>query len=92
MPELPRPLPPAERTVGQLIAETIRAYGDNFWRALPLGLPLAVVDQLSLGHSATMQMIVLLRVRAADRGGVRLGVHARRSTRARRRRRSSAPC
>ena len=31
---LPAPLPPAERTVGQLVAETIRAYGDNFWRAL----------------------------------------------------------
>ena len=48
MPELPPPLPPAERTVGQLVAETIRAYGDNFWRALPLGIPLALVDQLSL--------------------------------------------
>ena len=47
------PLPPAERTVGQFIAETIRAYGDHFWRALPLGVPLAIVDQLSLGHSAT---------------------------------------
>ena len=41
MPELPAALPPAERTVGQLIAETIRAYGDNFWRALPLGIPIA---------------------------------------------------
>ena len=42
MPELPPPLPPGERTVMQLVAETIRLYGDNFWRALPLGLPLAV--------------------------------------------------
>ena len=30
--ELPPPLPPAERTVGQVVAETIRAYGDSFWR------------------------------------------------------------
>lgn len=46
MPELPPPLPPAERTVGQLIGESIKAYGANFWRALPLGLPLTVIDQL----------------------------------------------
>ena len=59
MPELPAPLPPAERTIGQVIAEAIRAYGANFWRALPLGLPIAVSTQVSLGHSATVQMIVL---------------------------------
>jgi len=50
MPELPPPLPPGDRTVGQLIAETIRLYGDNFWRALPLGLPIALLDQLDLGR------------------------------------------
>jgi hypothetical protein len=60
MPELPKALPPAERTVGQLIAETIRAYGDNFWRALPLGVPIALSTQVSLGHSANVQTIVLL--------------------------------
>jgi hypothetical protein len=59
VPELPPPLPPEERTIGQVIAEAIRAYGSNFWRALPLGLPLAVSTQLSLGHSATVQMAVL---------------------------------
>jgi hypothetical protein len=57
---LPAPLPPAERTVGQLVAETIRAYGDNFWRALPLGLPLALSTQLSLGHTSNVQTVVLL--------------------------------
>jgi hypothetical protein len=46
VPELPPPLPPGERTVGQLVAETIRAYGNDFWRALPLGLPLALADQV----------------------------------------------
>jgi hypothetical protein len=50
MPELPPPLPPEQRTVGQLIAETIRLYGDTFWRSLPLGLPIAVLDQLDLGR------------------------------------------
>ena len=58
MPELPPPLPPGERTVGQLIAETIRAYGAGFWRLLPLGLPLAIVDQLSVREASRMQMLV----------------------------------
>ena len=38
------PAAPA-RTVGQLVADTIRLYGDRFWRALPLGLSVAAVDQ-----------------------------------------------
>jgi hypothetical protein len=52
MPELPPPLPPEVRTVGQLVAETIRAYGNRFWRCLPLGLPLALIGQLGLGANA----------------------------------------
>jgi hypothetical protein len=41
----PRPaaLPPAERTVGQLVAESIRLYGEHFKRALLLGLSPAVL-------------------------------------------------
>ena len=35
---LPPPLPPESRTVGQLIAETIRFYGRRFWRSLALGI------------------------------------------------------
>jgi hypothetical protein len=58
--DLPPPLPPAERTVGQLVAETIRAYGDNFWRGLLLGLPIAVSTQVSLGHGPNVQTLVLL--------------------------------
>jgi hypothetical protein len=34
---LPAPLPPEQRTVGQLIAEAIKLYHAHFWRALPLG-------------------------------------------------------
>jgi hypothetical protein len=59
VPDLPPPLPPAERTVGQLVAETIRAYGSNFWRVLPLGLPIAASSQVSLGYDANVQMVVL---------------------------------
>jgi hypothetical protein len=34
----PVALPPAERTIGQLVAESIRFYGDNFWGCLLLGV------------------------------------------------------
>ena len=51
MRELPAPLPPAERTIGQLIGESIRAYGAHFVRLLPLGLPFAIATQVSLGRS-----------------------------------------
>jgi hypothetical protein len=46
VPPLPPPLPPESRTVGQLVAETIRLYGRRFWAALPLGLSVAVLNQL----------------------------------------------
>jgi hypothetical protein len=53
---LPPPLPPAERTVGQLLAEAMRLYGHRFWRALPLGVPLAALDQATLGQSAGVRV------------------------------------
>jgi hypothetical protein len=58
MRDLPAPLPPETRTVGQLIAETIRGYGNHFWRALPLGVPLAVADQLSVREHIPAQMVI----------------------------------
>ena len=36
--ELPPPLPPETRTVGQLVAETIRFYQHDPWRALAIGV------------------------------------------------------
>jgi hypothetical protein len=57
--ELPRPLPPGERTIGQLVAETIRLYGARFWYALPLGIPFAVIDELAIGRSAAERSVVL---------------------------------
>ena len=47
MPELPPPLPPAERTVGQLVAESLRLYGRRFWPSLALGVPPSVLNVLS---------------------------------------------
>ena len=44
--ELPPPLPPEERTVGQLVGEAIRIYGRNVWKALAIGLPVALVNAL----------------------------------------------
>jgi hypothetical protein len=58
VPELPAPLPPGERTMGQLVAETIRLYGHVFWRALPLGLVPAFADQLSVHETLVVQMLV----------------------------------
>lgn len=42
----PPALPPAAQTVGQLVAETLRLYGSRIFLALPLGIPIAVSDQL----------------------------------------------
>jgi hypothetical protein len=39
----PVALPPAERTIGQLVAESIRFYGDHFWSAIRLGVAPAVL-------------------------------------------------
>jgi hypothetical protein len=40
------------------VAESIRFYGDHFWRVLPLGLPLALADQASVRQSTAVQMLV----------------------------------
>src|ERR1700748_3848608 len=60
MRDLPPPLPPGERTIGQVVAESIRAYGDQFWKVLPLGIPLAIVDQLCATQPALVQIVVYL--------------------------------
>ena len=89
--DLPPPLPPETRTVGQLVAETIRAYGNDFWRVLPLGLPLAIADQLSVRQHVPVQMIVFWAMLPLFVAALPLGVpgacsaHARRVTAAARR-------
>ena len=57
---LPPPLPPETRTVGQLVAESIRLYGNHFWRVLPLGLAFALINQVSTGHRTDTQALILL--------------------------------
>ncbi len=56
---LPPALPPETRTVGQLVAETLRLYGGRFFLVLPLGLVVAVADQASLGLSVGGRVAVL---------------------------------
>jgi len=55
----PTALPPAERTVGQLVAESIRFYGSHFWLVLPLGIPFVVVDVLGIGQGVNVQTVIL---------------------------------
>jgi hypothetical protein len=57
----PRPaaLPPAERTVGQVVAEAIRVYGEHFWHVLPLGLVVVGVDAAGLHRSPGVQTLIL---------------------------------
>jgi hypothetical protein len=56
----PRPaaLPPQTRTVGQVIAESIRIYGENFLRCLAIGVPPAL---LTLGgeHLSRVASLIL---------------------------------
>jgi hypothetical protein len=44
---LPPALPPGERPIGQLVAESIRLYGRHFWPALALGIPVGLFGALA---------------------------------------------
>ncbi|HJU47291.1 MAG TPA: hypothetical protein VJ689_04100 [Gaiellaceae bacterium] len=57
----PRPdaLPPETRTIGQDVAEAIRLYGKRFWHVLPLGVVVAVADQISQDRSLEVRVLVL---------------------------------
>jgi hypothetical protein len=55
---LPPPLPPADRTVGQLVAESIRLYGRRFFPSLALGVgPAALNALVRVVDSATLVLI-----------------------------------
>jgi hypothetical protein len=56
---LPPPLPPETRTVGQLVAETVKLYRRRFWPSLALGLSLAAINQVSAGHGKLSQVLVV---------------------------------
>ena len=62
--DLPPPLPPEDRTVGQLVAEAIRLYGRRFWPTLALGLSLAALNQLALSLDRFGQLVATATVGA----------------------------
>jgi hypothetical protein len=64
---LPPPLPPETRTVGQLVAESLRLYGRRFWLALPLGASVAVLEQVLIEFRNEVRLVLLATV-----GGVLL--------------------
>jgi hypothetical protein len=67
--QLPPPLPPEERTIGQLVAEAIRLYGRRFWYALPLGASVAVLEQVLIEFQNEVRLLALATV-----GGMLLSV------------------
>ena len=56
----PRPaaLPPAERTIGQLVAESIRFYGEHFWPCLALGFAPAALAVVTANVSRSVALLL----------------------------------
>jgi len=54
----PVALPPAERTIGQLVAESIRFYGDQFWPSLSLGLAPAALAVVGANVSRSLAIVL----------------------------------
>jgi hypothetical protein len=56
----PRPaaLPPAERTIGQLVAESIQYYGAHFWACLAFGVPAAGIAVVFKNVSRHLQLLL----------------------------------
>ena len=54
----PVALPPAERTIGQLVAESIRFYGEHFWSSLRLGLAPAALAVVSANVSRRTALVL----------------------------------
>jgi hypothetical protein len=59
--QLPPPLPPETRTVGQLVAESLRLYGARFWPSLALGVGPALLGTAAaeLGDPARALIVLV---------------------------------
>ncbi len=55
-------IPPAERTIGQLVADTLRFYGGRFWPCLALGLGPAIFTVTAAQLSREGRITALLTV------------------------------
>jgi len=73
---LPPPLPPETRTVGQLVAESVRLYGRRFWPSLALGIGPAVVGAASLYLGRIPAIVLLTAVGALVMGVSSAGASA----------------
>jgi hypothetical protein len=62
--ELPPPLPPEERTVGQLVGESIRLYGSRFGTAIALGIPVVLVNAVAWGNASGDRRLLVAPVSA----------------------------
>jgi len=56
---LPPPLPPVTRTVGQLVAETLKTYGEHWQAALAIGLPPALLSAAATGFSRSQTLAIV---------------------------------
>jgi hypothetical protein len=59
---MPAPLPPEQRTVGQLVAETVRLYGQRFWASLAIGVAPAALAVTTAALSGWPRAVVTLAV------------------------------
>ena len=62
--DLPPPLPPETRTVGQLVAEAVRFYGSRFWPSLALGVPAAILAVAAAPLDRLEQLLLAVTVGA----------------------------
>ena len=56
---LPPPLPPLTRTIGQLVAETLKIYGDHWRAGLLIGLPPALLSATVTGFSREETLMIV---------------------------------
>jgi hypothetical protein len=80
--DLPPPLPPEKRTVGQLVAEALRLYGARFWPSVALGIgpALTAVGLLALPRTYVWVLVPTIGTAmwaAAYVGACRLALGAR---------------
>jgi hypothetical protein len=58
--QLPPPLPPESRTIGQLVAESLRLYGARFWPSLALGIGPALLGIAAAELGDPARIVVVL--------------------------------
>jgi len=66
---LPPPLPPETRTVGQLVAETLKLYGNHFWVGLAIGIGPALTGVLNAELDDRLRVFVVPTVGSLLWGG-----------------------